>query len=212
MINRHYLDGKWLKTEDLKISAFDLAVVRGFGVFDFLRTYNRLPFYLDDHLDRFFNSAKLLQLKIPKSKDEIKKIIFEGIEKNPAGELNVKIILTGGETIDGITPVGKHVLLITFTGAVEYPKELYQKGVKVITIKGSRFLPQAKYLNYTQAVLAMMRAKKEGAEEALYVDEKGRITEATRANFFAVIGGHLVTPKNGVLFGITRKVVLKLAA
>lgn len=210
-INWHYLNGKWVKTEGFKISAFDLAVTRGFGAFDFLRTYDRQPFCLDDHLNRFFNSAKLLGLKVPKTKKEIRNIIFEGIKKNPGGKLNIKIILTGGETTDGITPTGKHLLLLTFTPAVEYPKKFYQKGVSVITIKGSRFLPQVKYLNYTQAVLAMMRAKKEGAEEALYVDEKGRITEAARSNFFAVIGGRLVTPKIGILFGITRKVVLELA-
>ncbi len=211
MSKLHFLNDKWVPTDKLKISAFDLAVTRGFGVFDFLRTYNRRPFYLDDHLDRFFNSAKLLGLKIPKTKKQIKEIIFEGIKKNPGGELNIRMILTGGETVDGITPTGKHLLLLTFTPVVEYPKKFYQKGVKVITIRGSRFLPQAKYLNYTQAVLAMMKAKKEGAQEALYVDEKGRITEASRANFFAVIKGKLITPKKEILFGATRKVVLELS-
>lgn len=207
----HYLNDRWVTTKNLKVSAFDLAVTRGFGAFDFLRTYNRQPFHLKDHLDRFFNSAKLLQLKIPKTKKELEKIILEGVKKNPGGELNIKMILTGGETEDGITPIGKHSLIIAFTPAVEYPREFYQKGVKVITTAGKRFLPEAKYLNYTQAVLAMEEAKKRKAEEALYVDGEGRITEATRCNFFAVIKGKLVTPKKGILFGITRKVVLELA-
>lgn len=208
----HYLDNRWVTTENLKISAFDLAVTRGFGVFDFLLTYNRQPFLLKDHLDRFFNSAKFLNLEIPKKRKEIEKIIFEGIKKNPGGELGIKIILTGGESKDGVTPNGKGSLIVSFTPAVEYPKKFYQRGVKVITVRGQRYLPQAKYLNYTLAVLAMREAKDKGAIEAVYVDKKGRITEATRANFFAVVGKRLVTPKNGVLFGITRKVVLELAS
>ncbi len=211
MDNWHYLNDQWVTSENLKISGFDLAVTRGFGVFDFLRTYQRRPFMLKQHINRFFNSAQLLNLKIPKTKKEIEKIVFEGIRKNPEGELNIKMILTGGETVDGITPVGKHLLLVTFTPVVIYPEKLYQKGVKVITVKGRRFLPTAKYLNYTEAVLAMMRAKKQKAEEALYVDEEGRITEATRCNFFVVMAGRLITPKKGILLGITRQVVLLLA-
>lgn len=210
MIKWHYLNSKWVKKENLKISAFDLAVTRGFGVFEFLRTYKRKPFFLNDHLERFFYSAKLVNLKIPKTKKEIEKIVFKGIEKNPGSELNIKIILTGGETIDGITPIGKHVFIVAFTPIVNYPKEFYQKGVKVITIKSNRFLPTVKSLNYTQAVLAMMKAKKMGAEEVLYVDKKGKITEATRSNFFAVIDEKIVTPNTEILYGITRKIIFEL--
>ena len=211
MINWHYLNNKWVKGKDLKISAFDLAVTRGFGIFEFLRTYQRQPFFLKDHLDRFFHSAKLFDLKIPKTKKEIAEIVFQGIKKNPAVDLNIKIILTGGETVDGITPIGKHLFIVTFSPVVNYPEEFYQKGIKVITLKSDRFLPEAKSLNYTQAVLAMIKAKKMGAEEALYIDKKGRITEATRSNFFAILDKKLVTPNSKILSGITRKIIFELA-
>lgn len=208
----HFLNQRWVKTEALKISAFDLAVTRGFGVFDFLRTYNRKPFYLVAHLDRFFHSARLMGLKIPKTKKEMEKIVYQGLARNKKlTEANIKIILTGGETNDGITPAGNPALIVTFTAAVEYPPQSYQKGVKIITLVGKRWLPAAKYLNYSQAVVAMMKAKKEKAEEALYVDEGGEIYETTRCNFFAVIDEKLITAKKNILMGITRGVVIELA-
>ncbi len=209
--NLHYLNGNWVFADNLKVSAFDLAVSRGFGVFDFLRTYNYQPFYLKEHIDRFFNSAKLLGLKVPKTKKEVEDIVYEGINKNSSSELNIKIILTGGETEDGLTPIGKHSLLVIFTPAISYPEVFYQKGIRVITVKGSRFLPHVKYLNYTQAVIAMNEAKKFNAQEALYVNEEGKITEGTRSNFFAIINNKLITPDKYILNGITREVVLKIA-
>ena len=77
----HYLNNRWVKTEDLKISAFDLSVTRGFGVFDFLRTYNQKPFFLEEHLNRFYTSLKIFQMKPVKTKNEITKIIKEGVKK-----------------------------------------------------------------------------------------------------------------------------------
>ncbi|MBI4226563.1 aminotransferase class IV [Candidatus Roizmanbacteria bacterium] len=210
-MDNHFLNDQWVTSDDLKISIFDLSVVRGFGCFDFLRTYNNKPFRLKDHIDRFFTSAKLLGLTVPKTKKEIEKIIIAGLNKNGVYEKNIKIILTGGRTEDGITPDGKQELIVIFTQVVEYPKEYYEKGVKLTTIKAERTIPEAKSLDYTAAVLAMMTAKKLGAEEALYIDEKDRIYEATRCNFFAVIDKKIITPKKGILMGITRKIVIELA-
>ena len=79
----------------------DLLVQRGYGIFDFLRTYGNKPFRLNDHLDRLFNSAKLLDISIPKSKKEITQIISKGIDKNNFKETNIKIVVTGGISEDG---------------------------------------------------------------------------------------------------------------
>lgn len=206
----HYLNGRWVDSQNLKISAFDLSLLRGFGVFDFLRTYNRKPFLLKDHLDRLFNSAKILGIKIPKIKKEIEKIVFEGIKKNPKAELNIRLLVTGGIGPDSVTP-GQPSLIVIFTEAVDYPKEYYQKGVKVITYPAERIFPKAKSLNYLAGIVALQKAKKQKAVEAIYIDKNGRILEGTTSNFFAVINNQLVTPKEEILFGITRKVVINLA-
>lgn len=210
MKSLHYLNGKWVKTKDLNISAFDLAVIRGFGIFDFLRTYNRQPFLLDDHLERLFNSAKTLGIEIPKTKKALENIVFEGIRKNPGGELNIRLVVTGGVGPDSTTP-GKPSLIVIFTPAVNYPKSYYQKGVKVISYQEERVLPETKSLNYLTAIIALQKAKKEKAVEAIYVDQKGKIFEGTTSNFFAVINDKLITPKEKILFGITRKLVINLA-
>lgn len=206
----HYLNGRWVDSQNLKISAFDLSVLRGFGVFDFLRTYHRKPFLLKDHLDRLFNSAKILGIKIPKTKKEIEKIVFEGIKKNPKEELNIRLLVTGGIGLDSVTP-GQPSLIVIFTEVVEYPKEYYQKGVKVITYPAERIFPTVKSLNYLSGIVALQKAKKEKAVEAIYIDKNGRILEGTTSNFFAVINDQLITPKEEILFGITRKVVIDLA-
>lgn len=210
MNNLHYFNHQWVSSSELKISVFDLAVLRGYGVFDFLRTYNRKSFMLDDHLNRLFNSAKNIGIKPPKTKKEIKEIILSGIEKNPGGELNIRILITGGVGPDSITP-GRPSLIVIFTPAINFPKEYYQKGVKVITFPAGRVYSVVKSLNYLTGVIALKKAKKEGAVEAIYVNDYGQILEGTTSNFFAVIDNQLITPKKEILFGITRKVVINLA-
>jgi branched-chain amino acid aminotransferase len=206
----HYLNHRWVKKEALKISAFDLAVTRGFGAFDFLRTYNKKPFFLEAHLDRFFNSLSILEIKPLKTKREIEKIIKEGIQRNNFEETNIKIIQTGGESDDGITPKGKYSFIVMFTPATLYPKQYFEKGIALITYPFSRLFPEAKSLNYLAGVLAIKKAKKQKAVEALYVD-KEKIYECVTSNFFAVLGEKIVTPKKNILLGITRKVVIDLA-
>ncbi|OGK25186.1 hypothetical protein A3C25_00340 [Candidatus Roizmanbacteria bacterium RIFCSPHIGHO2_02_FULL_38_11] len=206
----HYFNNKWVGEGDLKISVFDLSVVRGFGCFDFLRTYKNKPFRLSDHLDRLFNSAKLIGIKVPKTKKEILEIVYEGIRKNNFKETNIKMIVTGGISTDSVTP-GRPSVIIIFIPAENYPKIFYERGVKVITFEETRTLHLAKSLNYLAAVIALQLAKKKEAEEALYINGKGKIYEATRSNFFAIIDGKLVTVRKGILFGVTRQVIVEIA-
>lgn len=207
-----FLDEKWLKNEDLKISAFDISVLRGFGIFDFLRTYRHQPFMLTEHIDRLFKSAKYLGMIVPYNKEEIKNIILEGIEKNKkqAVDFAIRIVVTGGVGIDSVTP-GKHSLLIIFSPLQNYPKSYYEKGVKIITYQEKRVIAEAKSLNYLVGVVALGKAKKQKAIEAIYKDEKGKLYEGTTSNFFVVMNNTIITPKNEILMGVTRNVLLKLA-
>ncbi len=207
----HYLNDNWVTTEDAKISAFDLSVVRGYGIFDFLRTYGNKPFCLKEHIDRLFSSAALLSIKVPKSRKQIETIVRDGIQKNSFTETAIKIIVTGGESEDSVTP-GKPSFIVLFTKAPEYPAWFYTKGVKVITSHHKRVLPQVKSLNYFQAIHELRKAKALGAKEVLYFDPEQGITECTRSNIFFVKGNALITPKEeDVLHGITRRVVIKIA-
>jgi branched-chain amino acid aminotransferase len=210
MTSLHYLNNGWFTSDKLTISVFDLSVIRGFGVFDFLRTYHNKPFKLDEHIDRLFRSAQELGISVPKTKEEIRKIIIEGLSKNSSAENNIRIVVTGGVSNDGITP-GDPSFFVIFTEAKKYPDSYYTKGVKVITYPHIRVFPGAKSLNYQTGIIALQKAKKENAVEAIFIGPKGEIFEGTTSNLFAVIDGKLVTPKKDILVGITRGIVLSIA-
>jgi len=211
MINAmHYLNGQWVSDQELVIPVRDLSVVRGFGVFDYLRTYQNKPFHLDAHVDRFYNSAQMLGLEVPVTKDELKNIVSEGLSKNSYPEKGIRMILTGGVSDDLISP-SKPSLIVCFYQFTEPSKDQYAKGVKVITTPHVRHVPEAKSLSYLVAVLAQKQARETGAIEALYVDPNTtQIFEATTSNIFAVKDGVVITPKNDILKGTTRQTVLDL--
>ncbi|GIW62659.1 MAG: branched chain amino acid aminotransferase [Patescibacteria group bacterium] len=204
-----FLNNKWIDERLAKISIYDLSILRGFGVFDFLRTYNRKPFLLEEHINRFFRSLKTLQLKPAYNKNKIKEIIYQGIDLNKGSDLNIRIIQTGGVAEDGITPSQPNFAIL-FTKAISYPKTYYTKGIKIITTPYARIFPSAKTLNYTAGVLALLKAKRQNAVEALYVDDK-YIYECITSNFFAVIKEKIYTPKDKILIGTVRNLVIKLA-
>mmetsp|Transcript_4238 Transcript_4238/g.5932 ORF Transcript_4238/g.5932 Transcript_4238/m.5932 type:complete len:276 (-) Transcript_4238:76-903(-) len=209
----HYIDGQWVTDQEATLSVFDLTVLRGYGAFDFLRTYNRKPFLLGEHVDRFINSANSLSLPFPKTKEEIQNLILEGIQKNDQlDEIYVKLILTGGQADDGISPVpSRQKLLILFQKAGSYPEENFTKGIKLKLVEYERYMPEVKSLNYMSAVISLQQAKKEGASEILYVSHDHKILEGGTINFYGVLNGKLYTAPDKVLYGITRMFILQLA-
>ncbi len=207
-----YADGKFVPEDEAFVSARDLAVLRGFGVFDFLRTYHRKPFYLEAHIDRFFRSADVIGLKIPMSKKETASVIEETLSRNPhLEEANIRFVFTGGSSPDNTLPAdnaGKFYVMVS--RKQECPASWYSDGVKTITVDQKRAFPEAKSIDYIAAIQAQRQAKSVGAVEALYTDEKKRVLEATTCNFFIVKNGKLVTPGDGILRGITRMALLEL--
>ncbi|BHH84626.1 aminotransferase class IV [Desulforhopalus sp. 52FAK] len=208
----YYVGGQFVKEDEALISVNDLSVIRGYGVFDFLRTYNGVPFHLNDHLKRLQNSARLIGLKLPLPVEEIKVLIEKGLSLSAHKEKNVKIIVTGGLSEDGITPGETPQLLLMITATIAFPASYYEQGAKLITSHVDRFMPGAKTINYIPAILCKNDAKAQGAVEAIFVDRNGYMQEGTTSNLFVVRDGSLITPPcDRVLPGITRQVVLELA-
>ncbi|TKB25607.1 branched-chain amino acid aminotransferase [Desulfopila sp. IMCC35006] len=208
----YYVHGEFVAEDQAHISVNDLSVIRGFGVFDFLRTYNGVPFHLDDHLKRLERSARLIGLKLPHSRAEIKGIVEATLARNDHQESNIRIVVTGGLSSDGITPGDSPRLLVMVTEVKKMPAQWYTSGAKVITSHVDRFMPGAKSINYIPAILCQNEARNQQAIEAIYVDRNGFLLEGTTSNFFAFIGDALITPPcDRVLPGITRQVVLTLA-
>jgi branched-chain amino acid aminotransferase len=212
MSNIFYIDGKFLPETDAGIPVNDLAILRGYGIFDFLRTYGGKPFHLKDHLKRLEHSAKSIDLKLPLSLEEIHDIVIETLKRNQHKDSNLRIVVTGGQTIDSITPCGKPRLLVMVTEVCPCPSKWYEDGVKIITVPLERQIPAAKSLNYLSAILALKEAYQQKAVEAVYTDRDKNLREGTTSNFFIFIDGKMITPgTEEILPGITRQIVLELA-
>ncbi|GAB6906934.1 Branched-chain-amino-acid aminotransferase IlvE [Desulfosarcina cetonica] len=207
----YYVDGKFVPAEKAVIPVDDLALLRGIGVFDLLRTHGGKPYFLDAHIDRLENSARKIQLPLPWSHDEIAAVVQATLAKNDIPEANIRIVVTGGSSTDFMTPSGKPRLVVLVSPIPKLPDSWYTDGVKITSWEVERPIPGAKSIDYISASLALKKAAAAGAIEALYVDRNGLALECTTSNIFAFVGGRLVTPGRGILSGVTRKVVLELA-
>ncbi len=210
-MDTYYIDGKFVSEDEAVLSVKDITVLRGFGVFDFLITYNKRPFRLEKHVARLENSARHIGLELNHSNKEICDIVMQTIEKNPDHkEENIRIVYTGGISSDGVTPQGNGILMVMVTPKHEPPDWWYTKGTKIITVDMERFIPEAKSSNYLSAVFAQQKARSQGAIEAIYKNKDNRLLEGTTTNLFAFKGTTLITPPGGILPGVTRGAVLEL--
>jgi branched-chain amino acid aminotransferase len=207
----YYIDGQYVDEDKCVLSVKDIIVLRGFGVFDFLITYNKRPFYLKEHVQRLENSARKIGLKLKHTNDEICGIVEETVRRNTHhDESNIRIVYTGGISSDGVTPDGNGYLIVMVTPKHQMPDGWYSDGAKLVTAEIERFIPGAKSTNYLTAVWALERAKAMDAIESIYVDRNNRLLEGTTTNFFCFKENKLITPKLDILPGITRGVLVDL--
>jgi branched-chain amino acid aminotransferase len=206
-----YIDGEWVQPNQARLPLTDVAILRGYSVFEALRTYDRRPFHLNEHLERIFHSGRVIDLEIPQTREEIATLVREIVERNPFRHASVRILVTGGESEDGVQAVGKPKLIMMITALGERDMQRFAQGYYVITTRLQREAPEAKTSNYSSALRALKEAARRGADDALFISPLGHVLESTRGNFFIFRGDTLVTPREGMLIGITRNVVLELA-
>ncbi len=208
-----YLNGNIVPVSEARVGVYDIGLLRGFGVYEALRTFNRKPFEFAAHMGRFHSSTKALSLHIPATDEDIQKILLDLIERNiPQGrEGVVRFIITGGEAIGGIDyNPSNPTFYILVEPLEELPKGTNEKGCKLLVHEHLRMFPEYKTTNYVTAVRLQEKRKQAGALEILYTYQ-GKVLECATSNFFIVKNGSLITPKSDVLAGITRKVVVELA-
>ncbi|HDY87264.1 MAG TPA: aminotransferase IV [bacterium] len=204
-----FINGQILPVDKATIHISDLGFLRSYAVFDFLRTYNGKPFRLKDHSARFSNSARELRLTLKYSEEEIKHIIEELLSKSKLKEAGIRLLLTGGYSPDSMNITEPNFLIILEELSEPGP-EIYKKGVKLITYQYQRDIPAVKSTLYLNAIKLQPLMKKQNAFDLLYC-YKDEVLENPRNNFFIFKRDTLITPKENVLLGITRKVVLELA-
>ena len=209
----YYVNGEYVPAATASIALNDLGIVRGYGVFDVLRTYGPVPFALRQHLERLQRSAAALELPLPWSLPQLAEIVHATLARNGhPHDVSVRLVLTGGASANFLTPEDKPSLAVILTPVRPYPPEFYAAGGRLITVDYARFMPEVKSLNYITGILGQKRARAAGAVEALYRTPTGEVTECTTSNFFAFRGDQLITPVAEVLPGVTRDVVLEIAS
>lgn len=216
-----YINGKFFEKDEAKISVFDHGLLYGDGVFEGIRSYHRLVFKLKEHIQRLFESAHTLMLKIPLSPAQLAQAVISTLKVNRLNDAYIRVVVTRGEGDLGLDPAkckGRASVIIITDRIVLYPKELYQRGLEVITVPTVRNLPEAlnpqiKSLNYLNNILAKIEASNCGYQEAIMLDALGYVAECTGDNLFFVKRGELFTPPQcmGTLRGITRDAVLEIA-
>ena len=214
-----YLNGNFVDKEDAKISVFDHGLLYGDGVFEGIRIYNSCVFKLEEHLERLEFSAKAILLDLPLDREQMRKAVCDTCLINELTDGYIRLVVTRGPGHLGLTPdgCGPGNVIIIADNIQLYPEELYENGLKIISvptrrINSSALPPAIKSLNYLNNILAKIEAKKVGYQEALMLNDKGEIAECTGDNVFIISKGILYTPPldAGSLRGITRGAVMDL--
>ncbi|MDR3687688.1 MAG: aminotransferase class IV [Coriobacteriia bacterium] len=212
MAKQHiYLNGRILLQEDAAISPLDIGLLRGYAVFDLLRTVNGRPFLLAEHLQRLRASAEKLGLAVSASDEEIAAVIDELLELNGHAEATVRLVLTGGVSPDGMAfdPATPTFFILTHE-LHEPPASLYESGGALLTERHKRELPEAKTTGYLTMLRNRDRTAEAGAMDLLYHDGEN-VFEAASASVYFVRDGRIHAPADCVLWGTVGSLVLEMA-
>lgn len=206
-----FINSKFYSEKDANISIFDHGFLYGDGIFETLRTYNGKVFKIDEHLDRIFHSARLIKLEIPLTKNQLKSAITSTIKKNKLKEAYIRLAISRGKGELRYSIKSNPNVVIIAKPFIKYPENVHEKGVSVITYNAERILPKVKSTSCLPLVLAKSEAAKKGCFDALLVDRSGFVTEGTVSNVFFIKENTVYTPKDNILKGITRGIVVKIA-
>lgn len=210
MSNWVFINDEFVPEENAFLHVYDLSIQRGYGVFDFFKVVNSVPVFLDEHLDRFYFSAAQMRLSVNYGSDELKKIIFELLQKNNVTNTGVRIKLTGGYSPDGYQ-ISKPNLIISARSFISPTKEQFEKGIKLVSYEHQRQMPEVKSIDYLMAIWLQPFIKQNNADDVLY-HQNGIISECPRSNFFIITNENkIVTPSKNILKGVMRMKVFEVA-
>jgi D-alanine transaminase/branched-chain amino acid aminotransferase len=205
-----YLNDQFIESEKALLHISDLAIQRGYGIFDFFRVRDNIPLFVDDHLERLIMSAGIMRLPVPYSKEKLHTILQVLIKKNDMPDSGIRMILTGGYSPDAYQPVKPNFIIMQ--NPMMIPATLTPKAISIVTHEFVRDIPEAKTINYTMGIWLLKKIMEQKADDVLY-HTSGVVTEFPRCNFFIVTENNtIITPDKNALKGVTRKRILQLGA
>ncbi|MCC6423499.1 MAG: branched-chain-amino-acid transaminase [Phycisphaerales bacterium] len=219
MPRKIWLDGQLVDPSDAKISVYDHGLLYGDGVFEGIRVYSGKIFECAAHLDRLYKSARAIRLNIPVTLEQFKSAMEQTIKANDFTDCYIRAVVTRGVGYLGLSPAKcpKPSVFIIADTIELYPREMYEKGMAVITASVIRnhpnsLSPRIKSLNYLNNILAKLEANDAGVPEAIMLNFEGNVSECTADNIFIIRDGQVQTPgtADGILEGVTRSVIFKL--
>jgi branched-chain amino acid aminotransferase len=199
-----YIDGEFYSKSSAKVSVLDHGFLYGDGVFEGIRCYNGVVFKLREHVERLYRSAKAIRLEIPVSMGEMMDIVVKTIKVNGFKDAYVRLVVTRGVGDLGLDPrrcSRPSIIVIAEQLEPILGSKSLEQGVKLI-ISSTRRDPvyatshEVKSLNYLNSIMAKLEAIAAGADDAVMLDSRGFVSEATAANIFIAKSGELATPPN----------------
>jgi branched-chain amino acid aminotransferase len=224
-LKKIWMDGKFIDWDDAKIHVLTHTLHYGLGIFEGIRCYlcedgSSAVFGLNEHIDRLYNSAHIVQIKIPFKKEEIKEAILDLLRINNVKEAYIRPIVFIGEGIMGVHPQTNPIrmAIITWSWGAYLGDDGLNNGIRIkvssfIRYHVNSFMTKAKITgHYVNSILAKREVISEGYDEAIFLDTEGYVAEGTGENIFIVKNGVLKTPPlTSSLEGITRAVVMRIA-
>lgn len=212
-----WVDGRRLPSEGVHLSARDRGFTLADGVFETMTARNGRAFRFDQHLARMVVALRALGIQAP---SELREWVHAAVRAAQLPEAAVRVTVSRGVAPGGVIPPADPVptVVVTIAPFPAFKSGVYETGLRAHVASGRRneysMTAGLKTLAYTDSVLAMIEARRAGADEAIFLDTAGHCSEASASNLFAVQGNRLVTPpvSCAALPGITRAVVLELAA
>ncbi len=203
------INGTFVSEKKATLSVLDNGFLYADGFYDTLRVYDGVLFELPLHLGRIAASAEAMDIPLPWGLRKIDKWLSEIVRRNSLSDARVRITVTRGAQGRDFSRARKPTIVITCERLDL--KKGPPVGASACTMLLMRPLPSIKTLGLQHLVLAAKEAKRRGASEVIGIDAQGFVREGVTSNVFVVRGGRLLTPKNRILRGLTRSLVLKLA-
>lgn len=216
-----WMNGEFVERDNASVSVFDHGLLYGDGVFEGIRAYDGIVFKLEEHVERLYNSAKVINLDIPMSQSEMVEACVESCLKNDVHDGYIRLVVTRGVGDLGLDPdkCGNPTVFIIAADIELYPEEFYEKGLELVTVPTRRnqheaINPRVKSLNYLNNIMGKMEAKQAGYQEGIMLNEQGYVVECTGDNIFIVESENVIRtppPYMGALEGITRDSLIEIA-